>query len=71
MVTVEDLGNGRHMAGEIALCSLGNSSTTPRNQGIFGQSGVGILDFDKCELDPTFIEVLDKVGKLSICKVPG
>lgn len=67
MVAVKNLGDGGQVAGKVPLCSLGDTTAAPGNQDVFGKSTVGVLDFDEGELDAAFVEVLDQVGKLTIC----
>ena len=62
MVAVEDLGNGSHMAREVALGPLGDTASAPGDEHVLGQTGVGVLDLDIGELDSTLVEVLNKVG---------
>jgi len=69
MVTVEHLGNGSEVAGEVPLRPLGNTTSTPCNEYILRQAGVGILDLHERELDSTFVEVLDELVQLALCAV--
>lgn len=67
MVTVKDLGDGGQVAGKVPLCSLGDATAAPGDQDVFGESTVGVLDFDEGELNAAFVEILDQVRKLTIC----
>jgi hypothetical protein len=50
---VKQLGDSGTVCVEVALCSLGNTLTTPRDQDRLGQARVGILELGKGELDAT------------------
>ena len=67
MVAVKNLGDGGQVAGKVPLCSLGDTAAAPGDQDVFRESAVGVLDLDEGELDAAFVEVLDQVGKLTIC----
>lgn len=67
MVAVKNLGDGGQVAGKVPLCSLGNTTATPGNQDVLRKSTVGVPDFDEGKLNATLVEVLDQVGKLTIC----
>jgi hypothetical protein len=54
------------VAGEIALGSFGNTSSTPCDQYALGETAVGVLDLCECELDATFAKILNEVGELAI-----
>ena len=67
VVAMKNLGDGGQVAGKVPLCSLGDTTAAPGDQDVFRESTVGVLDFDECELDAAFVEVLNQVGKLTIC----
>lgn len=69
MVAVEGLGDDGQVACEIALGPFGNTGATPRNEDVFREASVGVLDLYEGKLDAAFIEVLEKLQKLAIC--PG
>lgn len=66
MVSVENLGNGVKVAGEVALGPFGDTATAPGDEDVLGKTAVGVLDLDECELDTAFVEVLDQVGELTV-----
>ena len=48
--------------GEPEVSSHGmRASAYPADENILGQSSVGVLDFDKCELNPTIREIFNQV----------
>jgi hypothetical protein len=67
MVSVEDLGNRSEMAGEVALGSLRNTSSTPCDQYVLRKATVGILDLGKGELNAPFTKVLNQIGEVAFC----
>ena len=66
---VEQLGNGGAVCVEVALCPLGNALTAPRDEYRLGQTGVGVLQLGKGELDATVREVFEELMKLALCRL--
>ena len=54
------------MCVKVALCSLGNTLTTPRNQDTLGQARVGVLELSKGELDATVGELIKELVQLTL-----
>lgn len=54
------------MAREVPLRALGHAAATPRDQDVFRESAVGILDFEIRKLDATLVEVLVQVRQLAL-----
>lgn len=65
---MEDLGNGCCVGGEVALGPLGDTASTPSNQGILGKPRIRVLDLYESELDATLVEVFDEFRELAICR---
>jgi hypothetical protein len=66
---VEQLGDGGAVCVEVALCSLRNTLTTPRDQNRLGKARVGVLQLGKGELDATVREVFEKLMQLALCRL--
>lgn len=45
------------MAGEVALGAFGDASSTPSDENVFREAGVGVLDLDEGVLNSTLVEV--------------
>ncbi|KAL3961656.1 hypothetical protein ACCO45_003179 [Purpureocillium lilacinum] len=67
VVSVENLGYGGRVAGEVALGALRDATTAPGDEDILRKSRVGVLDLDEGELDAALVEILDQVGQLAVC----
>lgn len=63
---MEELRYDRQVTGEITFGPFGNTLTTPCDEYIFGQSGVGILHFDIGKLYPAFGELLDQILQVAL-----
>ena len=59
MVAVENFGDSSKVACKISLRALRYATTTPGNQDVFGEAGIGILDFQVGELDAAFVKVFN------------
>lgn len=68
MVSVEDLGDGIEVAGEVAFCSLGHAAATPGDEDVLGKTRVGVLDLDKAELNAAFAKVFEKFAEFALCQ---
>jgi hypothetical protein len=69
VISVKDLGHGSQVAGEVSLCALGDTSSTPADKNKLGETRIGVLDLDKGELDSALAEVLNQLGELAIWKI--
>ena len=58
---MEQLGDGATVCVEVALCPLGNTLTTPRDQDALGEARVGILQLGEGKLDATVREVFEEL----------
>lgn len=67
---VKQLGDSGTVCVEVALCSLGNTLTTPRDQNRLGQARIGVLELGEGELDATVRELVKELFKLALCR-PG
>lgn len=64
---LEELGDCREMAGEVALGPLRHTLSTPSNQNVLGQARVGILDLEKAELNLALREFVNEIGQFTVC----
>lgn len=69
VISVKDLGHGSQVAGEVSLCALGDTSSTPADKNKLGETRIGVLDLDKGELDSALAEVLNQLGELAIWRI--
>lgn len=66
MVAVQDLGNGGGVGGEVALGALRDTASAPGDEGVLGQTRVGVLDLDEGELDTALAEIFDQFFELAL-----
>ena len=62
-------GNCCQVAREVAFRSFGYTFTTPRNQGIFGQTSVAVLDLDVRKLYAPVREFVHQIDQLALCSM--
>jgi len=63
---MKELGHGSQVAGEITLCSFWHTFSTPPNEDVLGETGVGIRHLHKRELHSSFGEFLDEIGQFTL-----
>lgn len=63
---MKELGNCSQVAGKVTLCSLRHTFSTPANENVLGETGVGIRHLHKSELYPSFGKFLDEVGQFTL-----
>jgi hypothetical protein len=63
---MEELGDGSQVAGEITLCSFWHTFSTPSNEDVLGETGVGVRHLYIGELHSSFGEFLDEIGQFTL-----
>lgn len=64
---MEQLGHSGHMAGEVSLGPLRHAFAAPGNEGILGEAGVGVLNFEEGKLDSSIREFVYQVDYFTLC----
>jgi hypothetical protein len=65
---MKELGHSSQVAGEIPLCSFWHTFSTPSNEDILGETGVGVRHLNIGELHSSFREFLDQIGQFTLYK---